>query len=98
MARPLLVYADLHITHGDEVVRVKGHGERIEVSHSSSRFLLKALRRSFALDYAHLLDLDQTLRNLGLTVVLRTRYLCLTILGINARKWVRFAFRLILPS
>jgi len=98
MTTSLLVEANLRITDGDEVVTVKGHGKRIEVSHSSIRFFFKALRNSFSVRYKNLLAIDQLLRILGLTVVLKTKYFCFTILGVNAGKWVRFAFRFILPS
>ena len=98
MAAFFLVNADLRITHGDEVITVKGHGEKIEVSHSSIRFFFKTLRNSFAVKYKNVLAIDQLLRGLGLTVVLKTKYLCFKILGVKAGKWVRFAFRFVLPS
>jgi hypothetical protein len=97
MARPYLVYADLDVTHGDELVRVKGYGDRIEVLHSSMRFFLKVLRKSYTLRYSDIVALDHSLRRLELTVGLKTNYFCITILGANARKWVRSAFRFVIP-
>jgi len=98
MTRPLVVKADIRITLGDEEFRVLGHGDQIEVFHPSIRFFFKTMRRTFAIRCDHILMLDQALRHLGLTVVLKTRYLCFRILGFNSRKWMRFVFRLILPK
>lgn len=97
MSRPLFVKADLRITRGDEEIRILGHGDQIEVFHPSIRFFFKTMRRTCFLRFDHILTLDQSLRHLGLTVVLKTRYLCFRILGINSGKWTRFVFRLILP-
>lgn len=98
MTRPLVVKADIRISQGDEEIRVLGHGNQIEVFHPSIRFFFKTTRRTFSIRFDHILTLDQALRDLGLTVVLKTQYLCFRILGINSRKWMRFVFRLILPS
>lgn len=98
MTRPLVVKADIRITQGEEEIRVLGHGDQIEVFHPSIRFFFKTMRRTLSIKSDHILTLDQTLRHLGLTVVLKTRYLCFRILGFKSRKWMRFVFRLILPS
>lgn len=97
MRRPLLLTADVRITQGGQEIRVTGHDHRIEVSPSSIRFLLKTFRRASAVTYPRVLTLDQILRDSGLTVVLKSQYFRLTILGVNARKWVRMVLRCILP-
>ena len=98
MTRPLFVHADVRITQGDEEIRVRGQDHRIEVSHSSIRFLLKTVRRLSAVSYPRVLTLDQMLRDLGLTVFLKTKYMYFALLGVNARKWVRLVLRFVLPS
>ena len=98
MARPVIVYADLQLTHGGDSINIKGQGDRIEVSHSSIRFLFKVSRKTFPMKYAQFIVLDQSLRLLGLNVILKTKYFCFTILGVNARKWVKLALRFILPG
>jgi hypothetical protein len=98
MARCYIVYADLRLAHGDELVRVRGYGDRIEVLHARIRFFLTALRKIYPLKYAHFLALDALLRRLGLSVILKTDHLCITILGVEARKWVRSLFRFVLAS
>jgi hypothetical protein len=98
MARTLFINADVRITHGDQEIKVTGHDHRIEVSHSSIRFFMKTVRTMSSVTYPRLLTLDQMLRDSGLTVVLKTKYFCLKILGLNGSKWVRMALRFILTS
>jgi hypothetical protein len=98
MARPLIVYADLQITHGNEVVRVNGRGDRIEVYHPSILFFFKALKGSYPIKRKFLVYIDQLLQRLDLTVVLKTKYFCFSLLGVSATKWVKLALRFFLPN
>jgi hypothetical protein len=98
MAGSSLVYADLRLTHGNELVRVTGGGDRIEVSHRSLRFLLRALRQSYLFKYKHFLAVDQALRELGVSVVVKTNYASITVLGVNAKQWVRSVLGYLLPA
>jgi hypothetical protein len=89
---------DLLVTHGDEAIWVKGRGDSVEVYNQNISFFLKSFRKTHPVTCAQFSAFDQLLTRTGLSVVLKTSYIRITIMGVNAKNWVKFIIRHILPG
>lgn len=89
---------DLLITHGDEAIWVKGHGDSVELYNQNILFFLRSFRKALPVTYAQYSALDKVFNRIGLSVVLKTSYINLTILGSKAKNWVKYLLRYILPG
>jgi hypothetical protein len=98
MAKAPHVDVDLLITHGDEAVWVKGRGDVLEVYNQNILFFLRSFRKTHPVTYIQYSDLDNFLKRVGLSIRLKTSYIRLTIMGVNAKNWVKYFVRYILPG
>ena len=98
MVKTPQVDVDLLITHSDEAVWVKGRGGSVEVYNQNILFFLRSFRKSLPVTYAQYRAIDKFLNRIGLSVILKTSYIRLTIMGVNAKKWVKYLIRHILPG
>jgi hypothetical protein len=98
MVKTPQVDVDLLITHGDEAIWVKGRGDSIEVYNQNILFFLRSFRKTLPVTYAQYSALDKFFNRIGLSVVLKTSYVNLTILGLKAKSWVKYLLRHILPG
>jgi hypothetical protein len=92
------VDVDLLISHGDEAIWVKGRGDSVEVYNQKILFFLRSFRKTYPVTYAQYSALDDFLVRVGLSVMLRTSYVHLTIMGVKAKNWVKYLIRRILPG
>ena len=92
------VDVDLLITHGDEAIWVKGRGDSIEVYNQNIIFFLRSFRKTLPVTYAQYSAVDELFNHIGLSVVLKTSYIKLTILGLKSKNWVKYLLRHILPG
>jgi hypothetical protein len=93
-----LVNIDLLITHGDEAIWVKGRGDSVEVYNQNILFFLRSFRKTLPVTYAQYSAFDKFLNSIGLSVVLKTSYVHLTIMGVKAKNWVKYLIRYTLPG
>lgn len=98
MVKTPQVDVDLLITNGDEAIWVKGRGDSVEVYNQNILFFLRSFRKTLPVTYAHFSAFDRFLNRIGFSVVLKTSYIRLTIMGVNAKKWVKHLVRYILPG
>lgn len=98
MVKTPQVDVDLLITNGDEAVWVKGRGDVVEVYNQNILFFLRSFRKTHPVTYAQYSDLDNFFNRMGLSVMLKTSYIHLTIMGAKAKNWVKYLVRYILPG
>jgi hypothetical protein len=92
------VDVDLLITHGDEAIWVKGRGDSLEVYNQNILFFLRSFRKTLPVTYTNYSALDKLLNRIGLSVVLKTSYIRITVMGVKAKNWVKYIIRYILPD
>ena len=98
MVKTPQVDVDLLITHADEAVWVKNRGDSIEIYNQNILFFLRSFRKSLPLTYAQYSAIDRFINRMGLSVMIKTSYIRLTIMGVNAKKWVKHLVRHTLSS
>ena len=98
MVKTPQVDVDLLITNGDEAFWVKGRGDSVEFYNQNILFFFRSFRKTPPVTYAQYSALDDFLVRVGLSVMLRTSYVHLTIMGVKAKNWVKYLIRRILPG
>jgi hypothetical protein len=91
------IHADLRITQGDDVIRVRGRGDTIEVHNWSVGFFWRYFKKSAPLTLRKYKSLDEKTRRSGLNVMLKTNYLRVVVLGDKTRTWIKFLIKMVLP-
>jgi hypothetical protein len=92
-----LVNIDLLITHGDEAIWVKGRGDSVEVYNRNILLFFKTFRKLHPVTYAQYSYFDNLLKRIELSIVVRTSFIRLTIMGVKVKNWVNYIMRYILP-
>lgn len=98
MVKTPQVDVDLLITNGDETIWVKGRGDSVEVYIQNILTILRSFRKTFPVTYAQYSTIDRFLLRIGFSVVLKTSYVRLTIMGVKAKNWVKCLIRYVLPA
>jgi hypothetical protein len=93
-----LIDVDLLITHGEEAVWVKGRGDVVEVYNQNILFFLRSFRKTHPVTYAQYSEIDNFLKRIGLSVMLKTSYIRLTVVGVKTKNWVKYIVQHILPG
>ena len=90
--------ADLRITRGKDVIRVRGRGDIIEVKIWSVGFLLRYLRSFAALTFENYKSLNDVFCRFGFNLVLKTNFFSVFVLGQRTKKLVKYVIKMILPG
>lgn len=90
--------ADLRITRGKDVIRVRARGDIIEVKIWSVGFLLRYLRSFAALTFENYKSLNDVFCRIGFNVVLKTNFFSVFVLGQRTKKLVKYVIKTILPG
>ena len=98
MVKTPQVDVDLLITNGDEAIWVKGRGDSVEFYNPNILFFLRSFRKTPPVTFTQYSALDKFLIRIGLSVVLRSSYVRLTIIGFKTKNWVKYLIRYILPG
>lgn len=92
------IEADLRITRGEDVIRVRGRGDVIEVKVGSVGLLRRYLRSVAALTFEKYNNLNDVFCRLGFNVVLKTNFFSVFVLGQRTKRLVRYVVKMILPG
>jgi hypothetical protein len=98
MVKTPQVDVDLLMTHGDEAIWVKGRGDSLEIYNQSILYFLRSFRKTLPVTQTQYSALDDFLSRIGLSVILKTSYIRLTVMGLKSKKWIKYLVRYILPG